>query len=174
MTRLCKRCGKETERYKSGVCKLCARRAVASWNSRNPERVKAISAAWYRSNLTKAKKKNNSWTERNPERMAALRKTWYTNVKAEVYEHYGSVCTCCGETEPGFLVIDHVNEDGGLMRRKVHHRGGGFYRWIIKNKFPEYLQILCYNCNRGRAQNQGVCPHQKFNVFKSLLASETD
>ena len=33
-----------------------------------------------------------------------------------VLDHYGRACSCCGETEPAFLTIDHVNNDGAEHR----------------------------------------------------------
>jgi len=33
-------------------------------------------------------------------------------------------------------------------------------KWIIKNDFPKYFQILCHNCNAAKAypRNKGKCP----------------
>lgn len=80
--------------------------------------------------------------------------------KALVYEHYGSICNCCGESEPKFLSIDHVNNDGYKERKS---RGGSsqmLYRNIIKQNFPDTYQILCMNCNTGKSRNNGICPHK--------------
>jgi hypothetical protein len=73
---------------------------------------------------------------------------------------YGGKCSCCGEDDPRFLTIDHVNGDGRLHRESL---GGGSNRvWlgIIRRGFPPEYQALCYNCNSGRAINGGICPHQ--------------
>src|SRR3990172_6832112 len=32
---------------------------------------------------------------------------------------YGGRCRCCGETEPKFLVFDHINNDGAVHRREL-------------------------------------------------------
>jgi hypothetical protein len=76
-----------------------------------------------------------------------------------VYAHYGAFCSCCGETEPLFLTIDHVNDDAPEDRRAGKHGGTMRYLWIIKQGFPDCYRILCLNCNRGRWLNGGVCPH---------------
>ena len=77
----------------------------------------------------------------------------------EVLEAYGgAVCSCCGETEPLFLSIDHINEDGAEMR-KIHGSGIDFYRWLKKHDYPGGFQVLCMNCNLGKAINGGQCPH---------------
>lgn len=77
-------------------------------------------------------------------------------LRAIVCEAYGGCCTCCGENNKLFLTVDHKNNDGSKHRQEV---GSSMYRWIVKNNFPETLQLLCYNCNCGRARNGGVCPH---------------
>jgi len=85
--------------------------------------------------------------------------------KAMVLEHYSAgdpVCACCGEKEFGFLTVDHVN-GGGTAQRSETGGGWSFYRWLIKNDFPDGYQILCYNCNCGRAANNGICPHKEVN-----------
>jgi len=87
------------------------------------------------------------------ERTAALRRA--------VLRLYGSECACCGETEERFLTIDHVNNDGSLRRRENrsgNRSGPIFYKRILKTK-PSDLQVLCLNCNFGKYQNGGNCPH---------------
>jgi hypothetical protein len=74
---------------------------------------------------------------------------------------YGGECACCGEDEPMFLTIDHVNGNGAEERRV--YKGGhtsAFLRMIIDEGFPDRYQLLCWNCNCGRHRNGGVCPHQ--------------
>ena len=81
-------------------------------------------------------------------------------IKETVLNHYGNKCTCCGETIPKFLTIDHINRDGKTQRKDTSQGSGTrLYKWIIKNNFPTDLQILCFNCNQGRELNNGVCPH---------------
>ena len=67
-------------------------------------------------------------------------------------------CACCGETQREFLTIDHINENGAAHRKEVG-KGKTIYKFIIKNNFPNDLQILCFNCNWGKYVNDGVCPH---------------
>jgi hypothetical protein len=88
-------------------------------------------------------------------------------LRKEVFEAYGGfVCTCCGETEPLFLSVDHIYNDGNEMRNTGTHARGGtaFYQWIKRHKFPPGFQILCMNCNTGKHRNGGTCPHQSSKV----------
>ncbi len=82
-------------------------------------------------------------------------------LKDAVYDAYGYQCACCGEAEEMFLTIDHINNDGAEHRRSTGIKTGGtrFYRWLIKNNFPEGFQVLCWNCQWGKVKNNGVCPH---------------
>jgi hypothetical protein len=77
-------------------------------------------------------------------------------IKAEVIQHYGSVCACCSENRLIFLVIDHINGGGNKEHNKVGH-GTSFYRWLKKQEYPSGYQVLCHNCNF--AKHMGVCPH---------------
>lgn len=103
----------------------------------------------YRKNNIIYKQKSN---KRNRERGQEL--------KLIVYNHYNNKCQCCGESVEDFLTIDHINNDGNQQRLKINS-GLPFYKWIIKNNFPDDLRILCFNCNYGRKKNKGkLCPHR--------------
>lgn len=81
-------------------------------------------------------------------------------LKDLVFAAYGGYkCACCGETEKLFLQIDHVNNDGADHRRE--RKGKGLYTWLKCRNFPEGFQVLCANCNWGKRQNGGVCPHRQ-------------
>lgn len=102
--------------------------------------------------------KHNDWykTSKYRDRHASIR----VDDKKRVMNHYGEKCSCCGETEPCFLAIDHIGGDGNSNRKKIGKWGSGFFKWLIKNNFPEGFQILCHNCNMGKHLNGGICPHK--------------
>lgn len=80
-------------------------------------------------------------------------------LRVKVLKGYGGFCTCCLERDFRFLTIDHVNNDGHADR---YVDSAQFYRVILKENFPPRYQILCFNCNCGRAKNGGICPHRDF------------
>ena len=88
-------------------------------------------------------------------------KTYLQKIKKICYAHYGNECTCCGESEPAFLSIDHIDNDGAEHRREQGTKGSGtwLYLWLIRNNFPTGFQILCWNCQWGK-QLLGICPHK--------------
>jgi hypothetical protein len=83
-------------------------------------------------------------------------------LKGIIFNHYGGFkCACCGETNPLFLSMDHINGGGTKHRREGKLRNSNlFYRWLMKNNYPEGFQVLCMNCNWGKRMNNGVCPHK--------------
>ena len=87
-------------------------------------------------------------------------------IRDKVFAAYGGYkCVCCGETEPTFLTLDHINNDGGEFRRKELGRrtmaGYHTYRWLIRNGYPDTVQVMCMNCQHGKLMNDGICPHSK-------------
>lgn len=100
-----------------------------------------------------------NWYEKNKH----IRKEKLVNMKKLIFQHYGHKCVCCGTTEYKFLTIDHKNNDGYLVERcgKSRLAGTTIYPKIIRNNFPSHYQLLCWNCNCGKAYNKGVCPHKE-------------
>jgi hypothetical protein len=83
-------------------------------------------------------------------------------LKFRVIAGYGGKCKCCGMKIWEFLSIDHIKERGADERKRLGGRSklssGSFYRKIIKENFPNYYQLLCYNCNMSLGFF-GYCPH---------------
>jgi hypothetical protein len=83
------------------------------------------------------------------------------NVKQIVLNHYGTECKCCGENNARLLTIDHIEnngrEHGNTVRR---YKGSELYAMLIAQKYPSGIQVLCFNCNIGKRNNKGVCPHK--------------
>lgn len=94
-------------------------------------------------------------------RMLTRAKETIDTLRDRVYATYGGyLCKCCGETIRQFLSLDHINNDGNKHRKEIGSRSLQLYRWIVANNFPPTFQVLCLNCNIGRARNGGVCPHK--------------
>ena len=102
------------------------------------------------------KQKTKDWNSAHPN--ASIDR--YDRHKREMIAVYGGRCVCCGEREPDFLSIDHVNNDGAKHRTEKSVRS--IVTWLRKHNYPkEGFRILCYNCNLGRAfaNEGGKCPH---------------
>jgi hypothetical protein len=85
-------------------------------------------------------------------------KNFHKKVNNRFFELYGNKCACCGEMNRLFLTLDHINDNG---REELKTLGNQQIRQkAIKDYRPDIYQVLCYNCNCGRAKNGGICPHK--------------
>ena len=97
-----------------------------------------------------------------PERVAAATKRSNVKVKSQMIAAYGGKCVCCGETEPAFLTIDHVNRDRRehLQREGLSTAGVSLYRRLRAQGWPkDGLRLLCMNCNFATRFGD-PCPHE--------------
>ena len=98
---------------------------------------------------------------RNREKYNASSRRYNQRLRDECFAGYGNKCACCGESNMGFLTLDHVNRDGSEQRRSLgYHSNLQTYRLAIELGFPDEYQLLCFNCNCGRERFDGVCPHK--------------
>src|SRR3990167_3944786 len=120
------------------------------------EQKQAYYADWYAKNRADKTAKASAYQKRMRVARRAYEKERHHRKRQEVFDHYGNRCECCGETEPMFLTVDHIN-GGGREHNKLI---GNLYRWLVSNGFPKGFRLLCMNCNFGRERNGGVCPHR--------------
>lgn len=141
------------------------------WQIANPERTKAAQKRWLERNPGEAKRRTALWRAENRDRALKAQRDANKKLKDAAYAAYGGYrCSCCGETTEAFLSIDHVNNDGAEHRRQVDRRK--IYKWLAKNGYPEGFQVLCMNCNFGKARNGGICPHQQSRRSNDYRESE--
>jgi hypothetical protein len=152
----CLVCGKPTpdNRWKScgeAHSKLLRKECERRWREKDEEHYHLL-----------ARKRARKYRSLYPERTREVDSNRRLRIRLAVLTHYGGVpprCQCCGESTAAFLTIDHI--DGG-GRSQLSSLGGSqsLMRWLIRNNYPSGFQVLCYNCNCGRAKNNGVCPHK--------------
>ncbi len=95
----------------------------------------------------------------NREAVGAATKKARKNLRAEMLAAYGGVCKCCGENEPVFLTLDHVN-GGGKQHQSASGGTRAIMRELKRRGWPQdEFRLLCANCNCGRYRNGGECPH---------------
>lgn len=129
-------------RVAKGDCAECARLASLVWTSKNRQRKHAVAAQYRDINRIEI----NAWHLKH---RAVL--------KTAAMAAYGGKCACCGETEIGFLTIDHVNGGGAKHRREIKNH---IYGWLKKHNYPPGFRVLCWNCNCAIGA-LGVCPHRR-------------
>jgi hypothetical protein len=143
---VCKTCGLQaTERGRAkGQCVKCYRadyRKAYRANPENAAKERSASAEYYKANKA----------EFNAKITASRRR-----LKSRIFAAMGGKCVCCGETEPMFLTLDHVQNDGYLVRKVARHL---IYRRAELEGLPkDRYQVLCWNCNAAKGLF-GSCPH---------------
>lgn len=167
MKGVCKSCSEEKDlaRYQkeSGGRHYFRKLCVQCWSDS-----RSAYQAVYRSDRADHLKEYHAQKHLNKkDKRNATSRRYYRNLRDQVLNRYGAMCSCCGESDKTFLTLDHVNNDGAEHRRKIG-MGHIFYRWIIDHAFPDTIKVLCYNCNSGRYRNGGICPHEtsKLNYTK--------
>ncbi len=134
--------------------------------SREYSRRKSLDPIWVEKRRTRQRlymrKLRKNRTPKEKEEFREKERHWALKSKLTVFQHFGNKCKCCGEKDIRFLSRDHVNNDGNVWRKKHGGVPSGYKTdlWIIRNNFPKEIQILCYNCNLGKAHNKGICPHK--------------
>lgn len=102
--RPCKKCGTNTEHYKSGKCKPCALARGAEWRAANPDKARAYSARWRAANPDKARasgsgrmrdkekrrEHNASYYAANKEKLLAANAKWRAENQEKVRAYYAS------------------------------------------------------------------------------------
>jgi hypothetical protein len=134
------------------------------YRDKHHDKILEYHRAYYKKNKRRLKEYQRLYrkTRKDPAEERKYQNEWRRRRKAAAISAYGGKCACCGETEPAFLTIDHENGDGSKHRAAIHAKPGqSTYNWLAKNGYPKGFQVLCWNCNSGRAVNGGVCPHQK-------------
>lgn len=119
------------------------------------------------------KKHSMSYAHRYKDKQSGYQSVQYQKNKALVIEAYGGQCVCCGEAEPRFMTIDHINGDGAESRKNGEGHGGALYQRLKMLGFPkDRYQLLCFNCNCSKRQF-GTCPHKSKLVDTSIVSENT-
>lgn len=129
-------------------CRSCISRTKLDHYQRTRPAQRARQLSYQQNNREKLYAYNAKWQR---ERNAALR--------SELIAAYGSACACCGERQPIFLDLDHVENDGAAHRREVGNNTQVMLQLRAQGWPRDRFQLLCCNCNQGKARNGGVCPH---------------
>jgi hypothetical protein len=97
--------------------------------------------------------------EHDPRDMTVKNRQQRWELRLAILAAYGGRCTCCNDTSPYFLAIDHPNGEGGQHRRSLGMTAGQvFYRYLTREGFPQGYRLLCSNCHTARGW-YGFCPH---------------
>lgn len=146
-------------RYKGG-----SKEAGKRYREKNSEKLKLKKREEYQRNKAKHREKSRLWRDANPEKWKSMmrrsNKKVRISLRSEMIKEYGGKCRCCNESQPLFLELDHVNNNGNTDR-KVNGSGAKLLGRLKKVGWPkDTYQLLCSNCNQGKRMNGGICPHK--------------
>jgi hypothetical protein len=136
------------------MCRICNQRPSAKW------RTICLLCKNKQTPLEKRRAYKNAWMRRKYGESKELYANQRLRKKYEVIKAYGSICKCCGESNPFFLTIDHTNNDGTIQRTSIPAQRKIWSYLYGKEVDHATYQLLCFNCNGGRATTKDkICPH---------------
>lgn len=151
--------------YLTTRCKQCMRKKSAEWRRLYPDETKEACRKWNSDHRERVSGQKRAYYKRNSARIkkrwAEFSKKKKSELRSEMLLAYGSICSCCGESNPAFLTIEHLR--GGGKRHMVSCGGYlGMLRDLKQRGWPkDDYTILCYNCNCAKAKRGGICPHEE-------------
>jgi len=173
----CVRCGAIDRYPRSGACRPCSRESQRRGIAADPDKHRALNRASYLRHRRVRIARVKEYIARIPrERKAQWCATSRYRLRAEFLSVYGCACRCCDETEPAFLTLDHINNDGAAHKRAVSPKATGAGDRLLndlkRRGWPrDGYRVLCANCNFGRARRGGVCPHELRRVAVMALSA---
>jgi hypothetical protein len=155
-------CFESVSKWKRGQCKECRKAYFAKWETESKDLIRHGKQRYYQKNKEAIKNKVSAWVKENPIKRRKNALSYYYRLQDQAIKAYGGYkCSCCGESNPMFLCLDHIANNGKEHRKEIGSTGGHkLYKWLKNHNYPEGFQVLCMNCNHGKYRNGGVCPHQ--------------
>lgn len=141
--------------------KICGRTGCSRKVTRVSTRTSKL--GWYCGSCLQEKRGYaQTYYQKNRKRQNCITLENYHNLRQQILDMYGHICSCCGVVGDDFLALDHVENDGKEHRatRGKH----GVYRDAVAEYRPDRFQVLCHNCNIAKSNNGGVCSHQLANL----------
>ena len=125
-----------------------------AYYEKNKEVISTKGKERYHKNLERNRAYGRDYHFKNSVAISTRNKLRIKNERSEIYRLEDDKCKCCGETDPIYFQLDHVNNDGHLERKNRSRRGP---KLTLKKylEAPEKFQLLCANCNWAKQQNGG-------------------
>lgn len=134
-------------------CKECVNKKSKIWHDarRHTDEYKANAKRYSKQRVLDGS--GNKWAKER-----------YRKFKSIVFNHYGNLCSCCGEDTVDFLTIEHTLHDGKQHRAT---KKSGIYKDIVDRGFPSDLTLFCANCNFATRYGN-ACPHKQLSKESTL------
>jgi hypothetical protein len=119
-------------------------------------------------------KKSRNYMDMPEEKLSRAQKR-YSKLWREGLDFFGP-CEICGEKDIKFLTIDHVNGDGGCLRKTGEPKGAELLAKFKKNNWPKeikkHYRFLCYNCNYRQFNRTRKTEQDIKDFFKCLCPKQ--
>jgi hypothetical protein len=82
------------------------------------------------------------------------------SLRLQFLEEFGCTCSCCGETHPDLLSLEHIR--GNVDKIKAAYRKASYYLYAAAkrdNWDRSKYECLCMSCNWAKGI-YGICPHR--------------
>lgn len=183
----CQVCGRETQRtgMNQKYCNDCRKEVkknrqrlrMQMYRKDNKNEILEKERLYRNIHKKQIKERSDRYYTAHKQEISKREKKRRRDLRLEVINHYSNgdiKCACCGEKHIEFLIIDHIYGNGNKHRKEIGKSSTDYYRWIIKNNFPNIFQILCHNCNMAKGF-YGYCPHElgkEINMNHTLILKE--
>lgn len=128
------------------------------WKTTTPKDEKHLKQLEYFRNYrekTREKRRelNREWIQNNREKYNAQKAKYRDKLKLEVFNHYWKweiKCTICWFNDIDTLCLDHIENNWNIHRKEMWVTKRAWintYEVLRKQWYPEWIQILCANCN---------------------------
>ncbi len=136
---------------------------VKRYNELNREKIRRRRKIFYKKHRQKLIRLSEIWVQKHYQRKLIRERLHRRNTKKQVLGHYSPTLTCqrCGFSDIRALTIDHIKGDGARHRKRIGKLSGSeFYKWLIKNNFPSGFQVLCWNCQYIKREENDEVRHR--------------
>ena len=127
-----------------------------AYYEKNKEVISTKGKERYHKNLERNRAYGRDYHFKNSVAISTRNKLRIKNERSEIYRLEDDKCKCCGETDPIYFQIDHVNNDGCVSRRTK--KGARKSKRVTLETYlanPKNYQLLCANCNTAKHLNGG-------------------
>ena len=118
---------------------------------KHKERIKKVNAAYRRAHVDqyRAYGRKHDQAHRLTKRRTTNKRRRRNKIAALTYYGKDGRMQCCWRKclirDIDMLSIDHINNDGARHRKKKNRDGVHIYCWLVRMKFPDGFQTLCFN-----------------------------